>query len=64
MLSRVMGEWYVFCDWIMRGTPSVCTSAAASDTVELRIASIYPMTGTSEMAGEIAYGLDAMSLSA
>lgn len=64
VLSRIMGEWYVFCDWVMRGMGSPYSSATGKDTVELRIASIYPMTATSEMAGEIAFGLDAVPITA
>lgn len=56
VLQRVIGDWYVFADWILRGRPR--HSAAGAATVEMRIASIHPMTASAQLAGELAYGLD------
>lgn len=53
VLQRVVGEWYLFADWVIRGR-----MPGSDATVELRIASIHPMTRSSEIAGELGYGLD------
>ena len=52
ILTRVVGEWYVFADWILRGR------SGDGGQVELRMASIHPMGDGGVIGGELGYGLD------
>ena len=62
VLSRLAGDWYVFADWIIRGRLRTDRGDSIGRRVELRCASIHPMTTESLIFGELAYGLDAVEL--
>jgi len=53
VLTRVVGEWYVFVDWVLRGRPP-----GGGGRIELRMASIHPMGEGGLIGGELGYGLD------
>jgi len=53
VLTRVVGEWYVFVDWVIRGH-----ARGGGDRIELRMASIHPMRDGGLIGGELGYGLD------
>jgi len=54
VLNRVVGEWYVFVDWVVRGD-----ARGGGGGIELRMASIHPMRDGGLIGGELGYGLDA-----
>lgn len=54
LLNRVIGEWYVFAEWLVRGTArdGRIHGVAGGRTVEVRSASIFPVGDDRLLGGE------------
>ena len=57
LLNRVIGDWYVFAEWIVRGraVPGQLSGFAGGEAVEMRYASVFPITTDWRLAGEQGY---------
>jgi hypothetical protein len=63
VLNRVVGDWYVFADWIVRGRLGRAAGGCpAGALVEARSASILALDDTSRIVAELGYGLDLVEL--
>jgi hypothetical protein len=53
-MNRVVGDWYVFAEWLVRGraTPLLSASIAVGDPVEIRCASLFVLAASGRIAGE------------
>ena len=57
VINRVVGDWYVFAEWAVRGRARVgLDGVRAGDPVELRSAGVFPVGGSGRLAGEQTYG--------
>jgi len=59
LLNRVVGDWYVFAEWVVRGTARADRVYGAADGqhVEVRSASIFPVGDDRLLAGEQGFSL-------
>jgi hypothetical protein len=60
LLNRVIGDWYVFAEWLVRGSavPDRLRDVPGGAPVELRSASIFPITEEDQfIRGEHGYSL-------
>jgi hypothetical protein len=57
LLNRVVGDWYVFAEWVVRGTaqPGRLPGFATGEGVEIRCASVFPVTEHAKLGGEQGY---------
>ena len=57
LLNRVIGDWYVFAEWIVRGNaaPGQLSGFAGGEAVEIRYASVFPVTEDWRLGGEQGY---------
>lgn len=59
VLNRLVGDWYVFADWVVRGRLRTSVGDRAAGTrVEARTASILAFDHRSRIVAELGYGLD------
>ena len=57
LLNRVVGDWYVFAEWVVRGRaePGRLSGFAGGEAVEMRFASVFPLTEDWRLGGEQGY---------
>ena len=57
LLNRVVGDWYVFAEWVVRGNaqPNRLPGFTGGGNVEIRFASVFPVTEDWELGGEQGY---------
>lgn len=57
VLNRVVGDWYVFADWIVRGQarPGAWAGLEGGEALELRSAGIFPFSEGYKARGEQTY---------
>ncbi len=60
VLNRVAGDWYVFAEWVVRGRAAggVLRGVADGARVQLRLASIHPVTDQPRLRAELGYGIE------
>ena len=62
LLNRIVGDWYVFAEWLTRGTavPGRIHGAADGQPVEVRTAGIFPVGDDRRLGGE--WGVSTVNL--
>jgi hypothetical protein len=57
LLNRVVGDWYVFAEWVVRGNAQSdrLPGFAGGERVEIRFASVFPVTDEWKLGGEQGY---------
>lgn len=57
VLNRVVGDWYVFAEWTVRGhARTSLDGVSVGDPVELRSAGVFPVGENGRLLGEQTYG--------
>jgi hypothetical protein len=64
LLNRLAGDWYVFVEWVVRGRAAAgaLRGIPGGARVQLRLASIFPVTDEPMLRAELGYGLEATVL--
>lgn len=60
VLNRLVGDWYVFAEWVVRGhaVSGALRGVPGGARVQLRVASIHPVTEEPKLRAELGYGLE------